>query len=223
MLTIKVVFQLLQNTLLTIRNKCDFRSIPSEWSQGTQGQVLFIQGFNGNIHSFFTLAQLANQLGYQIHFCQKLGRNTMPISQAADIVKRFILTHSSNKLVIIGHSKGGLIARMLTIDPDLINKIKCIITIASPHNGTMMGWLVPSGWELTKTNGIIKQLADEDNHKVPIYNLYPKLDNMVIPNQNLYLKGAINHQIEVVGHTQILESTQTQTVIDEILSKYATK
>jgi len=43
--------------------------------------------------------------------------------------------HSSEKLIVAGHSAGGVIARLVAIRPEYVH-IKSLITIASPHLGT---------------------------------------------------------------------------------------
>ncbi len=44
-----------------------------------------------------------------------------------------------SSVILVGHSRGGLVARSLlnrSINPDIMNKIKGLITICSPHSGS---------------------------------------------------------------------------------------
>jgi len=43
--------------------------------------------------------------------------------------------HSSEKIIVAGHSAGGVVARLVVIRPEYV-RIKSLITIASPHLGT---------------------------------------------------------------------------------------
>ena len=62
-----------------------------------------------------------------------------PIMIQADVLKNIIdiisQNHENDKIILVGHSAGGVVARMALIRHQLQN-IKALITIASPHIGT---------------------------------------------------------------------------------------
>ncbi len=62
-----------------------------------------------------------------------------PVMIQADILKNIIdivqQNHKNEKIILVGHSAGGIVARMALIRHQLKN-IKALITIASPHIGT---------------------------------------------------------------------------------------
>ncbi len=62
-----------------------------------------------------------------------------PVMIQADILKNIIdlilKNHKTEKIILVGHSAGGVIARMALIRHQLKN-IKALITIAAPHIGT---------------------------------------------------------------------------------------
>ncbi len=62
-----------------------------------------------------------------------------PVMVQADVLKSTIdilrQNHSNDKIILVGHSAGGVVARMALVRHQLQN-IKALITIASPHIGT---------------------------------------------------------------------------------------
>ena len=62
-----------------------------------------------------------------------------PVIIQADVLKNIIdiiqRTHQNDDIILVGHSAGGVIARMSLVHHQLKN-IKALITIASPHIGT---------------------------------------------------------------------------------------
>ena len=62
-----------------------------------------------------------------------------PVSHQADVLKNIIdiieQKHTGNKIILVGHSAGGVVARMALIRHQLKN-ITALITIATPHTGT---------------------------------------------------------------------------------------
>lgn len=62
-----------------------------------------------------------------------------PVMIQADVLKNIIdiiqQNHAGDKIILVGHSAGGVVARMTLIRHQLQN-IRALITIASPHIGT---------------------------------------------------------------------------------------
>jgi len=62
-----------------------------------------------------------------------------PVMVQADVLKNIIeiikQRHPEQKIILVGHSAGGVVARMALVRHQLKN-IKALITIASPHIGT---------------------------------------------------------------------------------------
>ncbi len=62
-----------------------------------------------------------------------------PVTDQADVLKNILdiiqQTHKDEKIILVGHSAGGVVARMALIRHRLKN-IKALITIAAPHIGT---------------------------------------------------------------------------------------
>ena len=62
-----------------------------------------------------------------------------PVMTQADILKNMLdiisLEHGDEKIILVGHSAGGVVARMTLIRYQLKN-VKALITIATPHVGT---------------------------------------------------------------------------------------
>ena len=62
-----------------------------------------------------------------------------PVAIQADVLKNIIdiveQQHPDKKIILVGHSAGGVVARMTLVRHQLKN-IKALITIASPHIGT---------------------------------------------------------------------------------------
>lgn len=93
-----------------------FRSSP-------QGPQLFVIDSN-NAENLVYVATLPSQA---------------PVMTQADVLKSIVdivqQRHKDEKILLVGHSAGGVIARMALIRHQLTN-VKALITIASPHIGT---------------------------------------------------------------------------------------
>ncbi|HEB82612.1 MAG TPA: alpha/beta hydrolase [Gammaproteobacteria bacterium] len=87
------------------------------------GPVLFITDY-GNAKNLVYVATLPS---------------TRPVAVQADVLKDIIdiirARHPEEKIILVGHSAGGLVARMALIRHRLQN-IRALVTIAAPHVGT---------------------------------------------------------------------------------------
>lgn len=209
-----LIINIIQEYILILRHKVFslFSTIPENYNKGDAGNVLMIVGFNGPWGSLKTISDRLNKQGYKIHFPKFKTRD--PILKIVDEISQFINDYQLENIIIVVHSKGGIVARnLLNIDYSNINKI---INIAVPNNGTIFGYLnIHNLHELKPKSSQLKALDDAKTDK--IINIYPKFDNHVIPNSSLYLKGANNVEIDIVGHTRLLESKETLNVIEKIL------
>lgn len=60
------------------------------------------------------------------------------IAERADVLARILTVHPASSFVLIGHSMGGLDGRQMIarLDPD--HRIKVLVTVATPHRGTIV-------------------------------------------------------------------------------------
>lgn len=209
-----LVINLIQEYYLIFKNKIVglYTKIPRQYSHGNKGDVIVLVGLNETWNFLKTVSEYINKKGYKIHFPQFSTRSSL--HHCTQDVLNYIVKHNLSDVILVTHSKGGLIAR--SIIKDQPENIKYAIEISSPNKGTIFGYLnIISLSELKPNCKKLQVLEDIDTKK--IINIYPKLDNHVIPNSSLYLEGAKNIKLDIVGHTRILESKELLNEIDKIL------
>lgn len=100
--------------------------------------------------------------GYSL-VCWSQRRPVGPISVAVEELRQVMRQVAKNfpesAVALIGHSRGGLVARkfMEKRDP----RIKALVTIASPHAGSSLSKI---GKYLTPIHGVIKSILPEETH-----------------------------------------------------------
>jgi len=133
--------------------------------------------------------------------------------------------YPDTKIIIVGLSKGGLVAlKYITSFDD--PRIKKIITISSPLQGTQIASIFPHHSliykELSFNNGLITELLSKPI-KIPLYHIVPQWDHIIIPgtaarhprtpDENVYIYKGYN------GHIGITHSLEVAAVINQWLSK----
>jgi triacylglycerol lipase len=152
----------------------------------------------------------------------KLGHNIPDVHGRAKKVRALIESHDIKDIVLVAHSKGGLIGKYLLAHFNHDNRIKGMVSIATPFSGSAMAKLIPhsSFKEIATDSKIIHDLESHKavNHK--IISIYPIFDNHVWADKGSYLEGALeNIQINVVGHHTILYVKEVEEKVLESIEK----
>ncbi len=218
----KLTYHLFLEYLLILKNFVNYNPLPQSWRNGTRGNVLLLPGVYENAHFFLQLGSELNTNGFRVHQIDSLVNQSMSVDQYCTTIKQFINNNQLNKVILLAHSKGGLIAKSLLIDPSINKKIFKTICIATPFGGSWLSKLIPGGRDLAPNSSLIKKLDSNKQYNHLIHNLYPIFDNHVIPNRHLFLQGAKNYQVDVIGHTRILENKETINLIKKILVDVST-
>lgn len=185
---------------------------PIHWKEGNTGRVVVLPGFGEQWVFFKNIGNFLNKLGYQIVVVPY--NTSKPTSNCCQFTKDFLKSNSLKNVVIVTHSKGGLIALSLLQDPTITRCIKRVITIAAPYKGTWVGLLLPAVWELIPPR--MRNLNIKSNLNL-ISNIYPLIDNHIFPHCSLELPKGINFPLNVIGHTRILKASETTAIIQKIL------
>jgi len=212
-------FYFIHDLWLNSRNKFHyfFNLEPAKsWKTGEKGDVILVQGLNSRWVSLETIGREIHKWGYKVHIIKKLRKNLKPIAKGSADIAEYIKANDLKNVILIGHSKGALNSMYLLKNPDMTEKIKKVITIASPFDGIALFKFNPIARELDPESDFIKQYKKGIDPK-KIVNLYPSGDRLVIPNKSLEWDEVINKQINVFGHIRLLEADQTITEIKAIL------
>jgi pimeloyl-ACP methyl ester carboxylesterase len=194
-----------------------FVNPPKKWKTGNKGDVILIPGANARWISLKKIALAIYKQGYRVHFIKKFKDNSKPVADGVKDLTDYINHNNLDNVVLIGHSKGAIIAISALKNPEIDKKIKKVIDIAGPLKGTLLSRFYPSAKELYPTSDLIKHFSEGIDMK-KVISIYPKIDSMIIPNESLVGKNYENRQINVFGHIRIVETEQTINEIKSILS-----
>jgi pimeloyl-ACP methyl ester carboxylesterase len=159
--------------------------------------------------------------GYQVLSLPELGYNRQPIPVLAQKVSGALAAHGLQRVIIVSHSKGGLVGQYILRHLNTTDVVKHVIGIATPWSGTMVGRLLrfKATAELLPTSEIIRSLAAPHETDSRITALYAEADNHIW-DQPLHHPRAHNVVLPVRGHTYILFSKKLPGMIIEIANNY---
>jgi triacylglycerol esterase/lipase EstA (alpha/beta hydrolase family) len=128
----------------------------------------------------------------------------------------------ASRVVLVGHSLGGLVARAYLREFGDA-QVSRLITVGTPHHGSMFAWLFP-GWCLAQMrpgNAWLAALNRDEGAPppAPITALWSRHDTMVVPQVSAMLDGAENVALIGIGHNALLRDKQ---VMERVAREIAT-
>lgn len=183
-----------------------------------QSPVLLLHGFLATRRHLDVLERRLRRDGYCV-FSLDLGGlagrfNTRRIDELAVLVRAEVAQiyarhQEMGPLTVIGHSKGGLIAAYWVKRLDGRRRVRAVITMGTPYQGTSLAWtllpfapLAPSILQMTPGSNLIRQLASGTwPAGVRLTSLYSRADRVVpYPNALADAQGQPQvRNVEVAG------------------------
>jgi len=180
--------------------------------------IVLIPGLFEKWHFLQAIADPLSLKGHPVYVLDHLEYNSKEIPHSAKLVQEFIDAKNLKGVVLITHSKGGLIGKYLVTFYDKNERVKKLITVATPFNGSAITkfFRQKAIKELSPDSDIIKELHKEKEPNRKVTSIYGVFDNHIWPESSCHLEGAENIQVEAHGHHKILNNGR---VIDIVMRR----
>jgi pimeloyl-ACP methyl ester carboxylesterase len=142
----------------------------------------------------------------------------------ASLSKIMQLENSHEEVILIGHSMGGVLARVFqNRHPE---RVLAAISIGAPHAGTDLARLVStvdSGPARPDTRWLVEfnaaLAAEQDATLRPALNIWSDSDNIVYPQGNAALSAGVDRRLNGLGHLHLAFSKRALNLVVEFLDK----
>jgi pimeloyl-ACP methyl ester carboxylesterase len=193
--------------------------------------ILLVHGIVDN-HSIFTLLDRAlRRRGFTDLSSFDYGLRTSDIRRAAaDLgaaVQSLVDRSGYDRVHIVGHSLGGLIARYYVQRMGGHARVQTLVTLGTPHQGTVLaraGGVLPLLRQLAPGSDLIRELTEPaPGCSTRFVSYYSDLDHLVVPSRN----GRIDHPdldtrnvaVSGIGHLSLPNSRRIAAELAEILGR----
>ncbi len=188
--------------------------------------VLFIHGFGGGKHEYIPIQLYLKSKFPDVIFHNFLYEKRFGQVHIEDIAKElgeYIKSRSlKEKIFVVAISQGGIIFReMIRIFPELKNNIEKVVTLCTPHKGSLMAYLLNAKGSIDlRPNSRLLKLLDSHYDGLKYYSVYNPLDLMVFPGTNaIFNMAIINKKVWALSHPLTFYAPQTLKFIEAIFSK----
>jgi len=169
---------------------------------------------NGRLHQ--KLSGLTPEQGGLVH--HDVGAAETPILLVHGII-------DNERIHVIGHSMGGLIARYYVQRLAGDRHVHTLVTLGTPHHGTQLAWaapLLPLVRQLTPNSSVIHELAEPaPGCRTRFIVFYSDIDHLIVPSSNARLDhsdlNVRNVAVRGVGHLSMANNGHIAFTIAEAL------
>ncbi|MGC5583521.1 esterase/lipase family protein [Ornithinimicrobium sp. W1665] len=150
------------------------------------------------------VAALLHDLGHPVHVVTRLRWNIAPVDASAELVTAYLQEHDLRGVVVVAHSKGGLIGKYVMTHQDPEDRIEQMVAISTPFRGSVYArfFLVPAVRAFSPSNRVLRLLGEEPRVNDRITSIWAEFDPHI--PRGSHLEGATNVELPVRGHFRIM-------------------
>lgn len=185
-----------------------------ELATGDAAPVLLLPGVYETWQFLRPVARRLHAAGHPIHVLSGLGYNRQPIPDAAALAARYLDECELTGVVIVAHSKGGLIGKHLMAIDDTAHRVDRMVAVATPFAGSVYAKFIPVETirVFSPVDETIALLGANLAINTRITSIYGEFDPH-IPGGS-HLDGATNVQLPVYGHFRILRDERVLDAVE---------
>ncbi|MBT2501541.1 alpha/beta hydrolase [Curtobacterium sp. ISL-83] len=186
-----------------------------DYRSGDGQPVVVIPGVYETWHFMRPLMDALHDRGHPVHVLPVLRHNVRPVPLSAEEVMAVLVEHDLRNVLVLAHSKGGLIGKyaMARLDPD--GRIDRMVAVSTPFAGSAYAVLAPVAHlrVFRAADPVLAALGRDLDVNARITSVYGVFDTL-IPGGSA-LPGATNVRLPVGGHFRILGDPRTKTAVLE--------
>ncbi|MBI2096838.1 MAG: hypothetical protein HYT40_01630 [Candidatus Sungbacteria bacterium] len=177
--------------------------------------VILIPGITSKWHFLKYIGDALSYQGHPVYVIKELGYMMGEVPKLARIVRDFIEERDLRNVVMVCHSKGGLVGKYILAFQNADARVKKVIAVATPFLGSHMVKLIPyqNYKELLPESELVRDLDTKQDVNRSITSIYGFWDNHIWPTTHAHLEGAKNIQVPVYGHHKILFDQRVKDIV----------
>jgi hypothetical protein len=188
---------------------------------GTRRPVVVLPGIWETWHFLKPLIEHLHGAGHPVHVLAELGWNGGTVEAAAERTVRHLREHDLSDVMLVAHSKGGLIGKAAMLDAVEGGRVDAMAAISTPFSGSVYARYAPirSIRAFSPRDPTTLRLAANREVNARITSIYGEFDPHIPGGSEL--PGATNVRVPVGGHFRILADARTLSALDEALVRAA--
>ncbi|GAA3692420.1 hypothetical protein GCM10022377_00960 [Zhihengliuella alba] len=180
--------------------------------------VVLLPGIYENWQFMHPVAEHLHRAGHPVHVVSRLGYNRGTVPAMAALVAAFLEERGLHDVILVAHSKGGLIGKYLMTMPGASDRVSRLVAVNSPFSGSVYAdfFLIPSIRAFSPRNATLRQLRENLHVNERITSIYASFDPHIPGGSRL--AGATNVELEAMGHFRVIGDARLLAALDDAIS-----
>jgi pimeloyl-ACP methyl ester carboxylesterase len=189
------------------------RRAPDDYLDGTERPIVVLPGIWETWAFLRPIIDPLHRRGHPMHVLTSLGWNGRPVARTAQDVAAYLAEHDLRDVVIVAHSKGGLIGKYVMTELDSDGRVDRMVAVATPFGGSRYApyLMLKSLRSFSPRDATTLLLSSRAGANARITSVFGLFDPH-IPEGSM-LEGAVNVRIETGGHFRILSDPETLAAV----------
>lgn len=189
----------------------------SGFLSGSLTPALIIPGVYERWHFMLPLIRELHEGGHPVHVVDALSNNRLAVTEGAQIVDAYLTEHDLQNVVIVAHSKGGLIGKHVMEFGESSGRVRAMVAIATPFSGSRYAQFVLGRTlrAFRSDDETIALLSGTPAANERIVSVYGRFDPHIPESSEL--AGARNVLIDGSGHFRILRHPDTRAEVMRVV------
>jgi hypothetical protein len=188
-----------------------------DYRSGDRQPIVVVPGVYETWHFMRPLMDALHDRGHPVFVVTTLRHNVRPVRDGARLVMDVVRDEDLHDVLVLSHSKGGLIGKyaMTQLDPE--HRIDRMVAVAGPFAGSRYARYAPTPTlrAFSVHDPTLAALLADVAQNSRITSVYGVFDTMI--PEGSALAGATNVQLPVGGHFRILSDPRTyRAVLDAV-------
>ncbi len=180
---------------------------------GDRAPVVLLPGIYETWPVLSGLARTLHAAGHPVHVVPALGLNRRPLDASAALVGARMRALALDGVVLVAHSKGGLVGKLVLADPEVGHRVAGLVAVNTPFAGSVYARWFParSVRALSPVDPHVLALARDVATHARIWSVYARFDPHVPAGSEL--PGAVNVRLPLDGHFRVLDDPRLHAVV----------
>jgi len=186
-----------------------------DYRTGDEQVVVVLPGVYETWQFMRPLMDALHERGHPVQVIAELKRNVRPVPDSARALMNVMARERLDDVLLLCHSKGGLIGKYAMTNLDSEHRIDRMIAVATPFSGSAYARYAPARHlrSFRAADPVVAALIHDVEANSRITSIYGVFDTMIPGGSEL--PGAVNVRLPVGGHFAILGDPRTrQAVLD---------
>ncbi|WP_449280792.1 esterase/lipase family protein [Leucobacter sp.] len=189
------------------------RADPGDFLGGNGVPILVIPGVYESWRFMLPLIIDLHGRGHPVHVIDPLRSNRVPVATGARLVEDYLAQQDLEDVIVVAHSKGGLIGKHVMSFAGEAHRIRAMVAIAAPFGGSRYArfLLSPALRSFSPRDATLQRLAEAREANTRIVSVFARFDPHIPEGSEL--PGATNVVVDTGGHFRILAHPRTIAVV----------